>query len=144
MVVPYYTRTIEEVQAGASSLATLETREIVSFRTRLTSAGEPRLTTKADLEAVTGMFWAIHGPTVEAQLREEDVDDVSRSAGSDSEGGFQAFDPPPSSTDKEGALQSTMARLRDVFREQFWDAFRDREVANTMIRLWMTKRAKPG
>ena len=156
LLVPYYTRTVEEVEAAADSAPGLETREVTSFRTNLTSAGEA-LTTEEDLEAVTGMFWAIHGPSLESQLATskpadaadadadattargaDERDDADESDGTDY-GGQKEHQQQQRRHGNAERLQVVMERLQEVFREQFWEAYRGRTVANTMIRLWMTK-----
>ena len=149
MVVPYYTRTVEEVQAAADSAPGLETREVASFRTTLTSAGEA-LMTEEDLEAVTGMFWAIHGPSLESQLDEPSRPSAAASRGAEpddaeSDGTDGTCQQQQQQEEEEDGInaaqrrQVVMYRLREVFRERFWEAYRGRTVANTMIRLWMTK-----
>jgi len=114
--VPYYLRTEEEVlqAAGAAAPGSLAVSDVETFFVDFLD-GSGAMQTREQLSSVTGMFWAIHEPTIRSQL-----------------GGASAREGAP-------AVDAVVARLKDVFDEAFWTAFRGRRVGATMTMLWMRK-----
>jgi len=114
MAMPYYLRTEAEVRAAADAVQEMETLEIRSFSVDFVEGGV--LESQEQLEAVVGMFWAIHEPTLALQLLEGPAGRPPRETG------------------------AVLARLKDVFARRYEQSYMGKRVAASYILLWMARK----
>lgn len=112
LACPYYLRSVQEIEVAAAEAPDLELLEVTPFVVDFLDGDVLR--TKEQLEQVTGMFWAIHQPTLERQLMDRKV-----------------------SSKQE--LRGVMDRLKDIYSARFWEMHSEGRVGATMTLVWMRR-----